>query len=77
MKGLAGMLWWQHSATLQRLQADPTQPSLSTQFFCMFWSVDFPVSVTQSNISFLGMFGKGAVAKIIGLTRESSGVYTI
>lgn len=38
---------------------------LSTLFFWVFWSVDFPVSVTQSNISFLACLERELLLRLL------------
>lgn len=83
VKGVAGLLWWRpgsgqrtfqghcsllcHSEVLQRLRGDWTPSCLYSVLLgvlvCWFSSVRNP----KQHI-FLGMFGKGAGAKIIGLT---------
>lgn len=50
---------------------------LSTQFLWVFWSVDFPVSVTQSNTSFLACLKREPLLKLLDSQGKSLHLHSI
>lgn len=50
---------------------------LSTQFLWVFWSVDFPVSVTQSSTSFLAYLKREPLLKLLDSKGKSLRVHSL